>query len=173
MVSTRGGGQLGEDEPGREDGIKRTRVEEKSDDGMSTVTATANTIDEDWLSQEPRKLEDSTNATKRALGQAQIEEHFERVRTLKESFLLSIPNRPTTRSVRSRVVDQGQAELAVFVPFGLRFAKLLRYQSHILQSDGIFLRLSRWTGQLGHLVRELEGVHQRTVAFGSHSSWRS
>ena len=31
------------------------------------------------------------------------------------------------------------ADFAVFVPSGQRFAKLLRYQSHILQSDGTFI----------------------------------
>ena len=106
-VSTGGGGQLseelGEDVPdgdgdGRGDGIKRTRVEEKSDDGMSTVTATANKIDDDRFSQEPRKLKKSKAVRKfkfasvidhcdggevPAPGQTQIDEHFERVRMLK------------------------------------------------------------------------------------------
>ena len=99
-VRTGGDGQLSEDEPDghrdrREDGTKRTRVEEKSDDGMSSVTATANKIDDDRLSQEPRKLEEAKAIRKvkfaavidqcdegevPALGQAQIDEHFERVR---------------------------------------------------------------------------------------------
>ena len=63
-VRTGGDGQLSEDEPDghrdrREYGTKRTRVEEKSDDGMSSVTATANKIDDDRLSQEPQKLEEA------------------------------------------------------------------------------------------------------------------
>ena len=105
-VRTGGDGQLSEDEPDghrdrREDGTERTRVEEKSDDGMSSVTATANKIDDDRLSQEPRKLEEAKAIRKikfaavidqrdegevPALGQAQIDEHFERVRMLEGVF---------------------------------------------------------------------------------------
>ena len=63
-MRTGGDGQLSEDEPNghrdrRENGTKRTRIEEKSDDGMISVTATANKIDDDRLSQEPRKLEEA------------------------------------------------------------------------------------------------------------------
>ena len=63
-VRTGGDGQLSEDEPDghrdrREDGTKRTRVEEKADGGTSSVTATANKIDDDRLSQEPWKLEEA------------------------------------------------------------------------------------------------------------------
>ena len=81
-----------------------------------------------------------------ALGQAQIDEHFKRVRMLKGSFLVvdSEPTNDQISAMRSRVVDQGlapYADFAVFVPFGLRFAKLLRYQSHVLQSDGNFLTI--------------------------------
>ena len=153
-VSTGGGGQLseelGEDVPdgdgdGRGDGIKRTRVEEKSDDGMSTVTATANKIDDDRFSQEPRKLKKSKAVRKfkfasvidhcdggevPAPDQTQIDEHFERVRMLKGSFPLvdCEPTNDQISAMRSRVENQGLApyvDFGVFVPFGLRFAKLL------------------------------------------------
>ena len=65
-------------------------MEEKSDDGMSTATATMNKIDDDRLSQEPKRKE--SKAVRRvefayvidqcgegdapALGQALIDEHF-------------------------------------------------------------------------------------------------
>ena len=65
---------------------------------------------------------------------------------LKGSFPLvdSEPTNDQISATRSRVVDHGlapYADFAVFVPFGLRFAKLLRYQSHVLQSDGTFLTI--------------------------------
>ena len=164
-MRTGGDGQLSEDEPDGhrdrlEDGTKRTRVEQKSDDGTSSVTATANKIDDDRLSQELRKLEEAKAVRKvkfaavidqcdesevPALGQAQIE-HFERVRMLKGSFPLvdSELTNDQISAMRSRVVDQELAPyayFAVFVPFGLRFTKILRYQSHFLQSDGTFLTI--------------------------------
>ena len=153
-VSTGGGGQpseeLGEDVPDGDgdacgDGIKRTRVEVKSDDGMSTVTATANKIDDDRFSQEPRKLKKSKAVRKfkfasvidqcdgievPAPGQTQIDEHFERVRMLKGSFPL-VDCETTNDQISamwSRVENQGLApyvDFGVFVPFRLRFSKLL------------------------------------------------
>ena len=156
--------ELGEDVPhgegdGHGDGIRRMRVEEKSDDGLSTVTATMNKIDDDRLSQMLRKVKESKVVRKvkfasvidqcddgevPGLGQAQIDEHFERIRMLKGSFPLvdSEPTNDQISAMRSRVVNQGlapYADFAVFVPFGLRLAKLFRYQSHILQSDGTLL----------------------------------
>ena len=153
--------ELGEDVPhgegdGHGDGIRRMRVEEKLDDALSTVTATMNKIDDDRLSQKHRKVKDSKVVRKvkfasvidqcddgevLGLGQAQIDEHFERIRLLKGSFPLADPE-PTNDQIsamRSRVVSQGLAPYADFAVFVLRFAKLLRYQSHTLQSDGTFL----------------------------------
>ena len=65
---------------------------------------------------------------------------------LKGSFPLvdSEPTNDQISGMRSRVVDQGlvpYADFALFVPFGLRFAKLLRYKSHVLHSDGTFLTI--------------------------------
>ena len=84
-MSTRGG----VNGDGREESVKRTRVEEKSDDGMSSVTA--NKIDDDRLSKEPRNRDESTVVLKvkfaavidqwdegevPTLRQAQIDEHL-------------------------------------------------------------------------------------------------
>ena len=102
-------------ENGYGDGIRRMRVEGKSDDGLSTVTATTNKIDDDRLSQKLRKVKESKVVRKvkfacvidqwddgevPGLGEAQIDEHFERIRMLKGLSHWSIPNQPTTRSAQ-------------------------------------------------------------------------
>ena len=124
------GRQLSVDEPDghrdiREDGTKRTRVEENSDDRMSSVTATTNKIDDDRLSKELRKLEEAKAIRKvkfaaainhcdegdvPAHGQTQSDEHFEKVRMLKGSFLLfdSEPTNDQIGAMRSCVVDGGR-----------------------------------------------------------------
>ena len=115
-------------------------MEERSDDGLGTVTATMNKSDDDRPSQKLRKVKESKAVRKvkfasvidqcddgevPGLGRSQIDENFQRIRMLKGLSHWSVPNQ--------------FADFSVFVPFGLRSAKLLRYQSHILQSDGTFL----------------------------------
>ena len=85
-------------------------MEEKADVGMSTVTATINKIDDDRVLQKPRKLETVINQSDEselpALGQAQIDEHFERVRMLMRD------SEPTNDQISAMRVSSGEPRLS-------------------------------------------------------------